>query len=389
MRIRKLTTSRLACVAACAGLALAFTVTPAWAGQVNLATKTTITTVITTDTGTIANTVVDTVTNTVLGTFAETTLDTVLLSTVDSIASTDTGTFAQTLIKTLDDGQFTIISTNLGSIANTLVSTSLATLTDTSANTIVATGVDTLLETLLTTEMGSIANTTITTLIETMIFSPQAADVSIEIAQDGLNFTSPFDNTLKALAIVNKVGVAGTRGISQVAAQSGVGNVSVASNSLIDGPMLVNFSHDVTSQVALKEIGVLALVPGLALQNSSAATTAHIAGLALTAAEATFETENKLDTTIDATQTVSDDSLEKASLVVAVDMVNNDINEYSPHGNSATVASLVENQVLVKATSGISQVTAQSGAANVAGAHNVLLIDGTFNANGSALNFNR
>jgi hypothetical protein len=357
-------------VATCVGLALAFTVTPAWAGQVNLQTKTTITTVITTDTGTIANTVVDTVFQTVLGTFAETTLDTVVQTTIDTNLGSVANTSLDTLIKSLDVTQFTIISTHQGTDTGTIAQTSLATLMDTSANTIVATGVDTLTETLLTTELGSIANTTITTLIETMVFSAQAADVSIEIAQDGLNLTSPFDNTLNALAIVNKVGVAGTRGISQVAAQSGVGNVSVASNSLLDGPMLVSFSHDVTSQVALKEIGVLALVPGLALQNSTKATTAHIAGLALAAAEATY-----LD--------------EDIGLVVAVDIAHSDINEYSPHGNQASVASLVENQVLVKATSGISQVTAQSGAANVAGAHNVLLIDGTFNANGSALNFNR
>ena len=77
------------------------------------------------------------------------------------------------------------------------------------------------------------------------------------------------------------------------------------------------------------------------------------------------------------------------SVAVAVDIVQSGINEYSPHDNVTSVSSIVENQVLVKATSGISQITSQAGTANTAGAHNVLLIDGTFRANGSELNFNQ
>ncbi|TDJ08679.1 MAG: hypothetical protein E2O71_03950 [Deltaproteobacteria bacterium] len=225
-----------------------------------------------------------------------------------------------------------------------------------------------------------------------MIFNSQPADVSIEISQNGMNLTSPFNNSLKALAIVNKVGVTGTRGISQVLAQSGNSNVSVASNALIDGPMLVNFSHDFKSQVALKELGVLALVPGFALQNSNVVAVSHIAGLALTAAETTAQLTAVLtdSTTVGGDSTIDESGGDDVvSVAVAVDIIQNDVNEYSAHGNVTSVASLVENQVLVKATSGISQVIAQAGTANTAGAHNVLLIDGTFRANGSAFNFNQ
>jgi hypothetical protein len=268
------------------------------------------------------------------------------------------------------------------------------TLLDTSANTIIATGFDTILDTATSTETGTFANTVLTTVTETIVFNSQPADVSIEISQSGLNLTSPFNNSLKALAIVNKVGVTGTRGISQVTAQSGNSNVSVATNALIDGPMLVNFSHDVKSQVALKELGVLALVPGFAIQNSNVVAISHIAGLALTAAEISAQLSTDVDisntTTAggDITNTTDEES-DVLSVAVAVDIVQSGVNEYSPHDNVTSVASLVENQVLVKATSGISQITAQAGTANTAGSHNVLLIDGTFNANGSAFNFNQ
>jgi hypothetical protein len=372
---------------------------PAWAGQVNLLTKTTITTLINTDTGSWANTVTDTVFSTKLNSLTQTQLDTVVLTEV----ATDTGsilnTSFDTMFKTVDvpgDGILTLIQTHLGTDSGTIANTLSSTLQATAAGTIIYTGIDTLSETLLETDMGTLGNTAITTIIETMIFSGQPADVSIEISQDGLNMTSPFDNSLQAAALVNKVGVAGTRGISQVNAQVGNANVSVASNSLIDGPMLVNFSHDVVSQVALKEIGVLALVPGLALQNSTKATTAHIAGLALAAAESTAQVSSTVltDTTTDGTTTTVDEDCvacgdDVIAVTVAVDIAHSDLNEYSPHGNVTSVASLVENQVGVRGTTGISQVTAQAGTANVAGSHNVLLIDGTFNANGTALNFNR
>ena len=305
--------------------------------------------------------------------------------------------FANTLTKTNIGSlgpQLTLLQTNTGTFEGTLITTGLETLSSTVANTLIATGTTTISDTFAATDTGTFANTFFTTIVETIFRTAQPADVSIEISQDGLNLTSPFNNALTALAIINKVNVAGTRGISQVAAQSGNANVSVATNSLIDGPMLVNFSHDVKSQVALKELGVLALVPGFAIQNSNVVAVSHIAGLALTAAEATAIPGGSVltDSTTDGTNTTVDESDgvgDVLSVAVAVDVVQSGVNEYSPHDNVTTVASIVENMVNVSATSGISQITAQAGQANVSGAHNVLLIDGTFNANGSALNFNR
>ncbi len=395
MRIRRpwLRLARVA-LGTFAGLALALTAAPVWAGQVNLSVKTTITTITTTETGSFANTALNTLTETLTGTFTETGLNTV----TQTLINTDTGSLANTFLSTLTKTNIspgssltvlqTITSTDTGTIANTAIMTLL----DTSANTIIATGFDTILDTATSTETGTFANTVLTTVTETMIFNSQPADVSIEISQNGMNLTSPFNNSLKALAIVNKVGVTGTRGISQVLAQSGNSNVSVASNALIDGPMLVNFSHDFKSQVALKELGVLALVPGFALQNSNVVAVSHIAGLALTAAETTAQLTAVLtdSTTVGGDSTIDESGGDDVvSVAVAVDIIQNDVNEYSAHGNVTSVASLVENQVLVKATSGISQVIAQAGTANTAGAHNVLLIDGTFRANGSAFNFNQ
>ena len=381
-----------------AGLALAFTASPVLAGQVNMQTKTTITTITQTDTGTFANTAQNTLAETLIGTFIETGVNTV----INTLIETDTGSLGNTSINTLasdriDPGStLTIINTQISTDTGTFVNTALNTLLDTGLHTLAATGLDTILDTAVSTETGSFANTVLTTVTETIVFDSQPADVSIEISQDGLNLTSPFNNSLKALAIVNKVAVTGTRGISQVAAQSGNANVSVASNSLIDGDSLVGFARGIKSQVALKEMSVLTLVPGFALQNSTKATTAHIAGLALAAAETTAVLGKSngdilTDTTTDGTNTTVDEQGEDdvLSVAVAVDIVHSDINEYSPHDNVTSVSSLVENQVLVKATSGISQITAQSGTANTAGAHNVLLIDGSFTANGNAFNFNQ
>jgi hypothetical protein len=212
-----------------------------------------------------------------------------------------------------------------------------------------------------------------TTIQESIFFTAVPANVSIEISQEDLSLSSPYSNLLKTGAIVNKVGVNNTAGLTQVAAQSGNANVSVASNSILDGPTLVDIVDATGNAVAAKEIGVLTLVPGFALQNSTKATTAHIAGLALAAAEATWGT----------------DCNDACGIAAAVDIVHSGINEYSPNGNTTLAAAVVENVVGVSATKGVTQVQAQAGSANVGGAHNLLLINGTFNANGPGLNFNR
>jgi hypothetical protein len=368
MRIRKLTTVRLACVAAFAGLALLLA-SPAWAGQVGMTAKTTVTTLITTDTGTVANTSIDTSLETLLGTVISTDIDTVLstglLTQTGSIGNTSIETSIVTQLSSL--GPFTtrtLINTQLATDTGTMADTAINTLVSTSLGTLLATGINTGIGTNIVTETGSIANTSITTILETVLFTAAPGDVSIEISQEGLNLTSPYDNVLKTGAILNKVGVNNTSGLTQVAAQSGNANVAVGSNSILDGP----------NAVAAKEIGVLTLVPGFALQNSTKATTAHIAGLALAAASATAD------------QACNDIF---CGVQAAVEIDHSDINEYSPHGNTTLAAALVENVVGVSATSGVTQVQAQAGGANVAGSHNLLLINGTFNGNGSGLNLNR
>jgi hypothetical protein len=365
-------------VAAFAGLALLLA-SPAWAGQVGMTAKTTVTTLITTDTGTVANTSIDTSLETLLGTVISTDIDTVLstglLTQTGSIGNTSIETSIVTQLSSL--GPFTtrtLINTQLATDTGTMADTAINTLVSTSSGTLLATGINTGIGTNIVTETGSIANTSITTILETVLFTAAPGDVSIEISQEGLNLTSPYDNVLKTGAILNKVGVNNTSGLTQVAAQSGNANVAVGSNSILDGPTLVDVVEASANAVAAKEIGVLTLVPGFALQNSTKATTAHIAGLALAAASATAD------------QACNDIF---CGVQAAVEIDHSDINEYSPHGNTTLAAALVENVVGVSATSGVTQVQAQAGGANVAGSHNLLLINGTFNGNGSGLNLNR
>jgi hypothetical protein len=378
MRIRKLTMSRLARVAAFAGLALLLA-SPAWAGQVGVTAKTTLTTILQTDTGTHADTALSTSLETMLGTIAETNLETLVSTKISTLLATETGSHADTFLETVLytagpplPTASTVILTETGTHADTLAATNLSTFLSTSADTLVATGANTFINTGVATETGSHANTLITTIIETINATSAPLNVSIQIEQEGLNLSSPFTNVLKTGAIINKVGVNNSSGLTQVAAQSGNANVSVASNAILDGPTLVDIVKAANSSVAAKEIGVLTLVPGFALQNSTKATTAHIAGLALTAAEGSHAIDDALGGTNP-----------------AVEISHSGINEYSPNGNLTLAGAVVENVVGVSATSGVTQVQAQAGSANVGGAHNLLLINGTFNANGAGLNFNR
>jgi hypothetical protein len=393
-------------VAAFAGLTLAFLAAPAWAGQMNLDIKTTITTIQATDSGTVANTDILTQADTVTGTYFETATDTVLRTSF----LTETGSIANTLIETYIKTQIgtllgpiqtkTILNTVSDTDTGTIADTAISTLTNTRFDTITATGFGTALSTAIATETGSILNTLFSTVFETVDFHGQPADVSIEISQEGLNLSSPFANSLKTGLIVNKVNVIDSAGLTQVAAQAGNANVSVGTNSILDGPTLVDVAQTAQNAVAVKELGVLTLVPGFAIQNSTKATTAHIAGLALAAAEATaalVQDNIVTDTTTDGTTTTTDEDLVLAgdalgdvvSVATAVDIVHSGINEYSPNNNVTLAAAAVMNNVNVRATSGVSQVQAQAGSANVAGSHNLLLINGTFNANGQGLNFNR
>jgi hypothetical protein len=356
---------------------------PAWAGQVNLSEKTTITTIAQTETGTFANTAVDTVSQTIVNTFADTAIDTLAATLLDTATGSIANTNISTILKTVDCNGCsltlvnTVQATDTGTLANTAVTTVSETLIGTTANTTI----NTLASTTLKTETGSVGNTLLKTVIETIFFDSQPADVSIEISQEGMNFTSPFNNSLTASGLENNVGVAATTGLTQIQANAGNANVSVASNSIVDGGTLVGLANHLTSQVALKELGALTLVPGFAVQNSNQVSIAHIAGMALAGAEsAAVGTGSVVD---DGTTAITDTDLDVQTVATAVDIAQADINEYSAHGNVTQIAGMVRNNVVARATSGITQIQAQAGSANSAGAHNMLLVDTRFGANGS------
>lgn len=352
------------------GLSTAFTATPTWAGQVGLTAVTSFSTVTETTTGTFANTAFETFTSTTANTFADTSANTLALTTFDTVTGSNASTNADTIIKTT--GNSTITQTLTGSIGGTQANTSASTLAATTLETVANTTLRTVSSTVMTTETGSFANTTTTTVQETILFTAQPADVSIEISQEGLNLTSPFANVLEASGLENNVAVTSSAGVTQVQANTGNANVSVASNAILQGSALIGVANNISSQVALKELSVLTLVPGFALQNSTKATTAHIAGLALAAAEsAAIPAVTTSDDGTLATS-VTDDVL---TINTAVDIVHSDINEYSPHGNNTQIAGLVRNRVSATGTSGITQVQANAGGANVSGAHSVLLVN--------------
>lgn len=407
MRIRRPYVGRLTrlTVGAFAGLALVFTASPVWAGQLNLTGKTTITTVVQTQTNTFFDTVSDTAAQTVIGTIAGTGIGTVLLTAADTAIGTHLGTAIGT---DLEIATFhsnigllnTLITTSTltATVTDTVTTTAFKTITSTSTDTLFATGLFTGVETNIGTHTATITDTIFSTTTETVTFEGQPADVSIEITQEGLNLTSPFSNNLQTGAIINQVTVLDSSGITQVQANAGNANVTVGTNSIIDGPMLVAFAGLNRNSVALKELGVMTLVPGWAVQNSTKVTTAHIAGLALTAAEATATTVGENGTILTDTTTSGSDStvdqevsqsIDVIAVATAVDIIHRDINEYSPHDNNTVAAAIVRNLVNVTATTGVTQIQANAGSANVGGAHNLLLIDGTFRANGSGLNLNR
>ena len=343
---------------------MALAASPAWAGQVNLSTVTRVTTVTETvaqtDTGSFADTALKTTANTFLDTKLNTLANTALKTSTGSLGNTALTTQVDTMLKTIihtgagGGSTKTIVNTALDTVAatntGTWASTAVQTLLETSVDTIANTALRTAISTAAGTNANTLLSTIVTTVSETIIYAGQAADVSIEISQAGLNMTSPFGNSLEASGLENNVGVAGTTGVTQVQSNVGNANVTVATNSILDGGQLVALAGEMSSEAGLKELGVLTLVPGLALQNSTAATTAHIAGLALAAAEG-------------------------GAVVTAVDIVQADINEYSPHSNVTDIMGLVRNNVAVRGTSGITQVQANAGSANVGGTHNVLLVN--------------
>jgi len=325
-----------------AGFALIVTAAPVQAGQVNLEAITSLATV----------------TQTVL----QTTADTI----ADTLAGTSTGTLLETSVSTL--------TATAGSGATVLHSLD-STITDTTANTLARTTTG--------TSLATITSTVLSTTVETVTFVGQPADVSVEISQAGLNYTSPFSNELVSGALNNTVTVTATSGLTQVGANAGNANVSVASSSIIDGGSLAA-ALGTGSTVANMQVAALTLVPGFAVQNSNALSLSQIASQALAAAAETFTgtTDTTGSTISGSDSTTTTESA--ASVVSAVDIVQSDVNEYSPHNNSTLVSGDVNNSVTVVATSGITQVQANAGSANSASTHSVIIYESDIGTNGSA-----
>lgn len=186
-------------------------------------------------------------------------------------------------------------------------------------------------------------------------FSAATAAVSVEVSQDGVNYTSPFDNTLATGSITQSVTVSGTSGIVNGAVNAGVANVSVASTAIIDGAVLGSLTA--SGSTGAFHAAALALTPGFALQNSNANAIALIAA--------------------DAFHAVTTGSLTgSADGLAAIDIQQVDLNEYSPHGNTGAIGAIAQT-VVVGNTAGITNAIVQAGVANVGASHTSIVYAGS------------
>jgi len=78
-----------------------------------------------------------------------------------------------------------------------------------------------------------------------------------------------------------------------------------------------------------------------------------------------------------------------ASVTAAVDIRLSDINENSPHRNSATIVGAVTNNANVVGTTGINQLQQAAGVSNVHSSSNLIVVDVSNLANGPAFGFNQ
>lgn len=186
------------------------------------------------------------------------------------------------------------------------------------------------------------------------LFSPASAGVSFEVAQDDINYTSPFDNLVVTSGITQSVTVASTAGLTNVQVTGGAGNVSVASNGILDGVQLFSITGTLagTTVAGGTEVAALALTPGFALQNSNVNALVLAAATAVAGGGGTGAT--------------------------ALDIQQSGLSEYSPHGNTALIAGTILQTVNVTST-GITNVGVQAGAGNVQADHTVILF-GTINS---------
>lgn len=340
LNLSRLRTSVLGVVGASA---LVLAASPAWAGQINLLQTTTITTTSQTSLNTSVNTSANTALNTLTNTALNTSLNTISL--------------------TLGGAQ------GLNSVVRTTVNTSARTTLNTSANTSANTALNTSI------------NTLNQTILETVSYAGQPADVSIEVTESGLNVGSPFDNSLSALELINNVDATGTSGVTQIQQSTGVGNVIVGTNSILDGITLSDLAASGNTGMVASEIAGITLNPGAIALSPKNQMVTLIGKEALIAA---VESHTGDVETYDASANTG----ESASITAAVDIVLEDVNENSPHGNSATIVGAVTNNATVVGTTGINQIQQAAGVSNVHSSSNVIVVDVSNLANGAAFSFN-
>lgn len=195
----------------------------------------------------------------------------------------------------------------------------------------------------------STGSTSITeSIVISETFSAATAAISVEVSQDGINYTSPFNNTLATGSLVQSVTVSGTAGVVNAGVSAGVANVSVATTAIVDGGAIQSIVGTAGGSGAAHAAALL-VAPGFAFQNSNANAIALMASDAFTSA-------------------VTGSLTGSAEGLAAIDIQQVDLNEFSPHNNTGAIASIAQT-VIVGNTAGIVNAQVQAGVANVSASH--------------------
>lgn len=187
-------------------------------------------------------------------------------------------------------------------------------------------------------------------------FSPVTAAISVEVSQDGINYTSPFNNTLATGSLVQSVTVSGSAGIVNAGVSAGVANVSVATTAIVDGGAIASITGTAAGAAGTSHAAALLVAPGFAFQNSNANAIALMASDAFTAATTGSLTGS-------------------AGGLAAIDIQQVDLNEFSPHNNTGAIASIAQT-VVVGNVAGIVNAQVQAGVANVSASHTSIVFGG-------------
>lgn len=202
----------------------------------------------------------------------------------------------------------------------------------------------------------STGSTSITeSIVISETFSAATAAISVEVSQDGINYTSPFNNTLATGSLVQSVTVSGAAGVVNVGVSAGVANVSVATTAIVDGGAIQSIVGTAGGSGAAHAAALL-VAPGFAFQNSNANAIALMASDAFTSA-------------------VTGSLTGSAEGLAAIDIQQVDLNEFSPHNNTGAIASIAQT-VVVGNVQGIVNAQVQAGVANVSASHTSIAFTG-------------